>query len=199
MEITVKDGYITCMSKMIPFRWLPASWGLTGKSYEEAEARYSLNGIELELRLAEINHDGAALMKAQADINKNYGLIDEYEWMRQHILAETINSDTDRKVELLKLDIEYGRIERRSGEKQIAGLLNEPWVSIVEEGLDQTQGPNGFYFVFDWNDHWIDLLRKHGYEGESEDELMERWFTDVCRNEVMNSAPIPFNSSIVYD
>ena len=185
------------MSKLIPFRWLPGSWGLSGKSFDEAEARYTLQGIELELRLAELNHDGAALDKARADISKNHGLIDDYEWMRLHILADT--EGTDREVELLKLDIEFEKIEKRAGEKKIAALLNEPWVSIVEEGLDPAQGPSGFYFVFDWNDHWIDLLRKHGYEGESEDELMERWFTDVCRNEVMQSQPIPFNSSVVYD
>lgn len=187
------------MAKLIPFRWLPASWGLSGKSYDEAEARYSLEGLELELRLAEINNDGAALMKAQADINKNWGLISEYDWMRQHILAETIDNETNREVELIKLDMEFDVIDKRAGEKKIAALLKEPWVSIVEEGLDQTQGPNGFFFVFDWNEHWIEMLRAAGYEGDSEDELMEKWFTDVCRNEVMQSAPIPFNSSVIYD
>lgn len=189
------------MAKLIPFRWLPASWGLSGKSYDEAEARYELEGYELEIRLAEINHadDGAAFIKAEADIKKNYGFISEYEWMQQHILAETIDKPTDREVELIKLDMEFEKIEKREGEKKIANLLNEPWVGIVEEGLDTSQGPNGFYFAFDWNDAWINLLRTSGYEGDTEDELMEKWFTDVCRNEVMQSQPIPFNSSVVYE
>lgn len=193
------------MSKFIPFRWLPGSWGLSGKSFDEAEARYSLDGIDLELRLAEIAHadDAVALSKARADIQKSHGLLDDYAWMHAHIMAETgTGTGTDAKaqeVELIKLDIEFARIEKRDGEKKIANLLDEPWVGIVEEGLDAAQGPNGFYFAFDWNDAWIRLLRESGYEGESEDDLMERWFTDVCRNEVMNSAPIPFNSSVVYD
>ena len=189
------------MAKLIPFRWLPGSWGLTGKSFDEAEARYSLEGIDLELRLAEITHgdDAVALTKAQADIQKTHGLLDDYSWMRAHILAETSTDVKTQEVELIKLDIEFGRMEKRDGEKKIANLLDEPWVGIVEEGLDPAQGPNGFYFAFDWNDAWVRLLRESGYEGESEDELMERWFTDVCRNEVLNSAPIPFNSSVVYD
>jgi hypothetical protein len=188
------------MGKLIPFRWLPASWGLSGKAYDEAQAYYSLEGYELEMRLAEINSaDTASLMRTQADINKNHGVIDEYDWMRQHILAETLDKPIDREVELTKLDIEFGRVEKRTGEKKIAELLGEPWVGIVEEGLDPAQGPNGFFFVFDWNDKWIEQLRAHGYEGATDDDLMEKWFADVCRNEVMQSAPIPFNSSVVYD
>jgi hypothetical protein len=218
------------MGKIIPFNWLPAAWGLRGKSFDEAEARYNLTGAELARRLAEINLSGVdleyrlldidfehglineydyqrsvanlslegnELLLRLADIDKEFGKIDSYEWMREHILIQT--SDDEQKIELIKLDIETGRIDKREGEKAMADLLGEPWVSIVEEGLDPTQGPSGFYFVFDWNNHWIELLRQHGYEGDTEDEMMERWFTDVCRNEVMQSAPIPFNSSVVYD
>lgn len=185
------------MAKFLPFGLLPSQWGLRGKARDEAEAYHNLEGYELEVRLAEINHEGNDLLTALADIDKAWGLIDEHEWMRRHIVATT--TGTDQQIELIKLDIEENRIEKREGEKQIASLLNEPWVSIVEEGLDPQQGPSGFYFVFDWNDHWIALLREHGYEGMNEEELMEKWFTDVCRNEVAQNGPIPFNSSVVYD
>jgi hypothetical protein len=184
-------------NRLIPFNWTPASWGLRGQAFDVAEAHYSLEGIDLDLRLAEINHEGATLLKVQADINYKYGIIDEYEWLRQHIMADS--EGINQEVELLKLDIEFDKIEKRDGEKKIANLLHEPWVSIVEEGLDPNAGPSGFYFVFDWNEEWIALLRQHGYEGGTDDELMEKWFTDVCRNEVMNSQPVAFNSSVVYD
>jgi hypothetical protein len=218
------------MSRLIPFNWLPASWGLRGKSFDEAEARYKLTGMDLELRLAEINLegpdlearvleigyqngltseydyqtrtanlslDGSELHKRLADIDKQFGKIDEYEWMKQHIAADLTGED--QEIEIVKLDIEFKKIDKREGEKKIANILKEPWVSIVEEGLDPAAGPSGFFFVFDWNEHWIELLKKHGYEGDTDDEMMERWFTDVCRNEVMQSAPIPFNSSVVYE
>ena len=38
----------------IPFGWLPASWGLKGKSRELAEAEYYLSGYELDIAKARI-------------------------------------------------------------------------------------------------------------------------------------------------
>ena len=183
---------------LIPFKMMPSSWGLRGKPYEEAEAHYSLTGIELERRLAELNHTGKELQIALADIDHAHQVLDEYGWLKRRIEIN-FEEGKDRQVELIKLDQTFNKIEKREAEKKIADLLNEPWVAIVDEGLDPHAGPSGFYFVFDWNDAWIAMLRHYGYEGSSEDELMEKWFGDVCRNEVINSAPVPFNSSVVYD
>lgn len=43
-------------SRKIPFWMMPASWGLVGRSRDIAEAEYYFDGIDLEMRLAEINH-----------------------------------------------------------------------------------------------------------------------------------------------
>lgn len=185
------------MKKLIPFALNPANWGLRGKAREEALAYHELEGYDLEIRLAQLEKEGPELDLAVADINHKWGYLDEYEWLKAHIVHET--TGVDQEIELIKLDIDQHRIEKREGEKKIASLLNEPWVAIVDEGLDTGLGPSGFYFVFDWNDQWIAMLRDHGYEGVSEEELMEKWFTDVCRNEVVQNGPIPFNSSVVYD
>jgi hypothetical protein len=179
------------MTKFIPFALNPANWGLRGKARDEALAYHELEGYELEVRLAELSKEGTELAAALLDINKAWGVIDEFEWLRQNIMLVT--SGVDQEVELIKLDIDQHRIEKREGEKKIASLLNEPWVAIVSDGLDTGAGPSGFYFEFDWNDQWIAMLREHGYEGVSEEELMEKWFTDVCRSEVVQ------NSSVVYD
>lgn len=192
------EFYNSIMSKpLIPFSWLPVSWGLKGKAREEAEANYSLSGYDLDVRLAEINHEGVDLARSLVEIDHRYGYITDDERIRKLLPLEVSGIDLD--VELVKLDMETGKIERRVGEKQIANLLNQPWVSIIDEGLDLTAGPNGYYFVFDWNEYWIDMLRQHGYEGSSDEILMEKWFTDVCRHEVVQSSPTPFNSSVVYD
>jgi hypothetical protein len=185
------------MKNLIPFALNPANWGLRGKARDEALAYHELDGYELEIRLAELSKEGTELAQTLLDINKAWGVIDEFEWLRQNVMLVT--SGVDQEVELIKLDIDQHRIERREGEKKIASLLNEPWVAIVSDGLDTDAGPSGFYFEFDWNDQWIAMLREHGYEGVSEEELMEKWFTDVCRSEVVQNGPIPFNSSVVYD
>lgn len=41
----------------IPFRWMPGSWGLKGKSRAIAEAEYYLEGEALEARLEEIDDE----------------------------------------------------------------------------------------------------------------------------------------------
>ncbi len=198
MDIISLELYSRFMSKpFIPFSWLPASWGLRGDAFEEAKANYELEGYALDVKLAEIRLSGVELQRRLAEINFAHGIITEYERLKQLL---TVDLDgVELQVELIKLDMEFGKIPKREGEKTIAGILDEPWVSIIDEGLDLTDGPNGFYFVFDWNEQWIELLRQHGYEGPSDEEMMERWFTDVCRNEVIQAAPVPFNSSIVYD
>lgn len=184
-------------NRLIPFNWLPASWGLRGEAFEIAKANYDLTGYELEIRLVELKYEGAERERKKIEIQAKNNVIDEYERLKR--LLEIELTGDNLAIELIKLDVEFDLMEKRAGEKAVADILNEPWVSIIDEGLDLTAGPNGFYFVFDWNDSWITMLRQHGYEGTSEDEMMERWFTDVCRNEVIQSGPVPFNSSIVYD
>lgn len=185
------------MSRLIPFNLLPASWGLRGKAFDVAKAHYELEGMELELRMAEIEKEGADQSRAINEINYRHGTISEYDWMKRHIEIETEGNPTELAVELMKLDMETGRITKREGEKQIANLLNEPWVGIVDEGLEPGMGPNGFYFEFDWNDRWIEDLRLANYTG-TEEEIMEKWFTDVCREQVYGSGPLPLGTSVIY-
>lgn len=45
------------MAKLIPFKWLPGSWGLRGKVYDRAEAMYLYEGLELQNKLLEIDFD----------------------------------------------------------------------------------------------------------------------------------------------
>jgi len=58
----------------LPFRMLPASWGLKGKSREIAEAEYYYEGIDLKKRLAEINADSeqdAEVAKLRVDLEND--------------------------------------------------------------------------------------------------------------------------------
>jgi len=55
----------------LPFRMMPASWGLKGKSRDIAEAEYYYEGDDLEKRLAEINastEDDATIAKLEIDL-----------------------------------------------------------------------------------------------------------------------------------
>lgn len=68
--------------KLIPFRWLPASWGLTGVSRDIAKAEYELEGEELERVLNKLKHEGTQQYPiTELEIDKKYGKIEgnEYE------------------------------------------------------------------------------------------------------------------------
>lgn len=201
--------------KLIPFSWMPGSWGLKGQHFEEAEAAYNLEGEALDRRIAEIrNRDNPdALTRAILDIDIRYGRIDAHEadlrrlaldgrgddararlqidlrharidnYEHDRRLAELDNEDGPlRLLALLEVERAYEKVAPKEYEKQAATIRKEPWIGIVDDGFNPEQGLNGVYFEFDWNEYWVDYLRYNGYSGLSEEEIVERWFQDVCRS-----------------
>jgi len=71
-------------------------------------------------------------------------------------------------------------------EKELATNKNEPWVSIMDMDVDFDDISNGS-FELDWNDQFIAKLIRHGYEGKEDADLVDQWFTDICRNIVLET------------
>jgi hypothetical protein len=67
--------------------------------------------------------------------------------------------------------------------KERATLKKEAWVSVMDTKINQDNPRNGF-FELDWNEYFITELRKNGYgfEGDPEEEIVDRWFRDIVRN-----------------
>ena len=74
----------------------------------------------------------------------------------------------------------------KKSEKEIATEKGEPWVSVLSVEVDQENPGNGA-FELDWNQPFIKLLWKKGYRDENENDMVDRWFQDVCRHVVMES------------
>ena len=34
----------------------------------------------------------------------------------------------------------------------------------------------------EWNKPFIEFLRKHNYSGVNDEEVVDKWFTDLCKN-----------------
>lgn len=64
--------------------------------------------------------------------------------------------------------------------KTAATALGEPWVAVLETHVNQDNPRNGF-FDLDWNEHFIVMLRNNGYTGVTEEEIVDSWFQDLCR------------------
>jgi hypothetical protein len=73
--------------------------------------------------------------------------------------------------------------------KDIATEKNEPYVNILSMDIDPNDMQNGA-FELDWNDIFIAKLVKAGYmmgPNDTDADIVDRWFTNVCRNVVLET------------
>lgn len=74
-------------------------------------------------------------------------------------------------------------------EKEIANEKGEPYVNILSMDVDPENMQNGA-FELDWNDKFVANLVRAGYQKDSKDtdaDIVDRWFTAVCRNVVLET------------
>ena len=71
--------------------------------------------------------------------------------------------------------------------KDRATRKKEPWVGVLNTHVNEENIRNGF-FELDWNEFFIDRLKKEGYglEGDTEEEIVDRWFRELCANVVVD-------------
>ena len=71
----------------------------------------------------------------------------------------------------------------KMGPKERATAKGEPWVSVMDTKVNKDNPKNGF-FELDWNDLFIVQLKQAGYgfDGDPEEEIVDRWFRDLARN-----------------
>jgi len=59
--------------------------------------------------------------------------------------------------------------------------------------VNQDNPRNGF-FELDWNDAFVENLKVHGYQGNSQEEIVDRWFQTLC-NTIGNEQGIDVTGS----
>lgn len=64
--------------------------------------------------------------------------------------------------------------------KTAATANKEPWVTVLTTHVNPDNPRNGF-FELDWNEYFIVMLRNNGYTGATDEELVDAWFQDLCR------------------
>lgn len=65
--------------------------------------------------------------------------------------------------------------------KELATVKNLPYIEVMDIKVNSDNIRNGF-FELDWNSAFVLQLVEAGYTGVSEEEIVERWFQDTCRN-----------------
>lgn len=65
--------------------------------------------------------------------------------------------------------------------KEIATEKGEPYISVLSVELDKKNVGNGS-FELDWNDTFVKDLRAAGYPGKTDEDVVDMWFRNICRN-----------------
>ncbi len=64
--------------------------------------------------------------------------------------------------------------------KAAATAKKEPWVTVLNTHVNPENPKNGF-FELDWNEYFVLMLKQNGYTGKTEEEIVDAWFGDLCR------------------
>jgi hypothetical protein len=78
-----------------------------------------------------------------------------------------------------------GRPENISAKDQ-ASAAGEPYIDILSIDVDANDPGQGA-FELDWNDIFVARLIKAGYQGKTDQDIVDNWFRTVCRNVLMET------------
>ena len=70
--------------------------------------------------------------------------------------------------------------------KDRATAAGEPYVDILSIDVDANDPGQGA-FELDWNDIFVARLIKAGYQGKTDQDIVDNWFRTVCRNVLMET------------
>lgn len=167
----------------LPFWLIPAHWGLKGYPRDVALAHYTMSGYELEHHLIAINPELTDKEKALKAYDVTYKFSTtmtsaEYEIGRVDLMDIP---DIDKLIKKEQLKYANNMITLLQLEKNIATIKGERWVKVLEIETDDNEPKEGS-FDLDWNDFFITYLVDHGYIYPTEDEAVDAWLTDLCKN-----------------
>ncbi len=83
--------------------------------------------------------------------------------------------------------------------KERATRKKEPWISVLNTHVNKDNIRNGF-FELDWNEYFVLKLKQEGYgfEGDKDEEIVDRWFRELCANVVVDEGGnLPVNTGVI--
>jgi len=114
------------------------------------------------------------LDKIEANLNEARQALEEATKLKEE--AENSLKEIAQEQELAKLS-----------PKERANRRKEPWVGVLNTHVNSDNVRNGF-FELDWNDHFVLKLKQEGYgaDGDRDEEIVDRWFRELCANVVVD-------------
>jgi len=109
--------------------------------------------------------------KIEADIVKAVEAEEQRLKEQEERLKEQEEQLKEEEMELLK----------KKNPKEYATKNKEPWVAVLDTHVNKENVRNGF-FELDWNEYFVLQLRSAGYSGNTDEEIVDLWFQELCRN-----------------
>lgn len=77
--------------------------------------------------------------------------------------------------------------EAKLTEKDRATKKKQAYIAVINTHVSSKDIKNGF-FELDWNEYFILQLKQAGYgfDGDPEEEIVDRWFRELCANVVVD-------------
>ena len=80
--------------------------------------------------------------------------------------------------------------------KEIATEAGEPYIKVLDTNVDP-KNPKYGYFELDWNKHFVENLKKHGFSGNTDEEVVDHWFSVLCNTIADEATPLATDNAIV--
>ena len=93
---------------------------------------------------------------------------------------QRLKDATSRAEIVIAESAEKERVSKLSP-KERATEKEESYIAVLDTKVNKENVRNGF-FELDWNEYFIVELRLAGYQGESDEAIVDIWFQDLCRN-----------------
>ena len=81
-------------------------------------------------------------------------------------------------------------------EKEIATKEGKPYVKVLDTNVD-ANNPKMGYFELDWNSYFVTNLKEHGFSGNTDEEVVDHWFSVLCNTIADEATPLATDNAIV--
>ena len=112
------------------------------------------------------------------ELNFKYNKIDEYTKFKQLIEIEYEDNEKEKELKLLALDKKYAKIEELEYEKRLNDINKNPWAKI-HFNYDAEKDPENIQTEIVYNQYFIKKLQEQGYSGNSNDDIVQSWLSQV--------------------
>lgn len=134
-----------------PFSLVPYYWGLPPELKEKEKIKYYYDGKTRDDMLLELEFP--------KDIDKE---------------------SLDYRKAKLHIEKEYNKISPNVYEKEMATLNKKPYFKILSGDVSFNGRDTQMTFELDWNTIFVEQLIADGWEGFTEDQVVNKWFEDSC-------------------